>query len=151
MFDLHLDGVFVQHKEVIAWLRVREFQLLSLRMICHQMLRTSPHYSALEAGHAPVDLEAESPMSRYDKAKDKVVRAKDKAKQYRAKADVLRSKAQRELQSRAMGGKQKASASTDDEGGRPRFFLGGITPPLAPALCCRPNRLTLVKKRDTCM
>ena len=96
---------------------MREFQLLSLRMICHQMLRASPHYSALEAGHAPVDLEAESPMSRYDKAKDKVVRAKDKAKQYRAKADVLRSKAQRELQSRAMGGKQKASASTDDEGG----------------------------------
>ena len=59
--------------QVIAWLRVREFQLLSLRMICHQMLRASPHYSALEAGHAPVDLEAESPMSRYDKAKDKVV------------------------------------------------------------------------------
>ena len=58
---------------MIAWLRVREFQLLSLRMICHQMLRASPHYSALEAGHAPVDLEAESPMSRYDKAKDKVV------------------------------------------------------------------------------
>ena len=58
---------------MIAWLRVREFQLLSLRMICHQMLRASPHYSALEAGHAPVDLEAESPMSPYDKAKDKVV------------------------------------------------------------------------------
>ena len=28
--------------QVIAWLRVREFQLLSLRMICHQMLRAHP-------------------------------------------------------------------------------------------------------------
>ena len=49
------SGVFMRHargaeggptglvpREVIAWLRVREFQLLSLRMICHELLLASP-------------------------------------------------------------------------------------------------------------
>ena len=34
-------------REVIAWLRVREFQLLSLRMICRELLQASLLYVGL--------------------------------------------------------------------------------------------------------
>ncbi len=57
------SGVFMRHargaeggptglvpREVIAWLRVREFQLLSLRMICHELLLASPLYSITGKG-----------------------------------------------------------------------------------------------------
>ena len=81
VFDVRIDNVFVRNKEVIAWLRVREFQLLSLRMICHQMLRASPHYRALEAGRAPLNPWAAGSsghrlFQRYGQAKDKVLKAK---------------------------------------------------------------------------
>ena len=119
VFTVRVDNVFVQNVEVISWLRVREFQLLSLRMICYQMLRASPHYRALEAGHAPVDLEAATAMStscghglfeRMDKV-SRYGKAKDKAKVYKEKAKAGAKAGAAAYKETAMAAKDMAVAA----------------------------------------
>lgn len=72
---LHVSGVIGQAKlrEVVPWMRIKDFQLLSLRLICRDILRATPYYMAitqeasLSQGESSVDLLAEGSRAKSER------------------------------------------------------------------------------------